>query len=107
MKRPCNNCPFVRSSSFAISGLRRAPELRDQFREGAHFTCHKTTKETGDGSMQLCFGQMKVLLKEGEIPNQTMRIAGRLGLIPSCDEIEAEPTDVYDNFDEWVEVMTR
>ncbi len=103
LRKPCDNCPFVRGGSFQLSGLSRASEIADGLRADRSFDCHKTTRETGNGQPQHCYGAMKVIWAEGGA-NQMMRIYLRLGVLTE-EQIESEPTDCYESLDEWVEAM--
>lgn len=74
METPCDTCPFATSGP----GL----ELRQTLRPGRwyeiltmlargqeHFTCHKTTGETGNGTNLICAGAMALQHKHGLTSN--------------------------------------
>jgi len=63
MAEKCADCPFASSGK----GLRLRRTLRrtrwmsilDALRDGNFFPCHKTTRETGDGSNLVCAGAIE------------------------------------------------
>lgn len=62
MKKPCNNCPFLKKDGINSLGARRAKEIIDQVEEYG-FVCHKTVDyslENGevDSSRKQCAGSM-------------------------------------------------
>ncbi len=72
---PCASCPFGRGPE-SLRHLRH-----DRLLEICHaggFTCHKTSKETGDGTERECAGHMIFKVATGG-STQMMRIAGRMG----------------------------
>lgn len=81
MKEPCVDCPFNRSGP----GLRlrrslhpsRWREILTSLRRDQHFTCHKTTVETGDGSKLMCAGAIAWQEKHTG-PSQLQRIMERI-----------------------------
>jgi len=103
LKKPCNNCPFKLDSDFAVSGLLRAQEIADALEQDQSFDCHETTRETGCGKPEHCYGAMKVLLAQGNV-NQIMRVMCRLGML-DLDEVEAETTPCFDDLESWVDAM--
>ena len=60
MPAMCDNCPFAsRGKGLFLRRTLRAGRWREilrGLRNDGHFTCHKTTRETGDGSMKVCAG---------------------------------------------------
>lgn len=62
MEAPCTDCPF--SDSEAGTRLRkslakgRMTEIKRALRADQHFTCHKTTAETGNGTNLVCAGAL-------------------------------------------------
>jgi hypothetical protein len=84
LKRPCNNCPFVRGNG-ELFGLH--PERILEIVNGPAFQCHKTVDYTHHDdpilrqgqSPQQCAGLMSLLRKIGR-PNQIMRVAEYFGV---------------------------
>lgn len=81
MPAMCADCPFA--SSGPGLHLRRTLE-RGRWREiqtallnNQHFTCHKTTDETGDGSKLMCAGAIAWQEKRG-VSSNLQRIMERL-----------------------------
>lgn len=81
MKEPCLNCPFNSTGPGAHlrKSLRpgRMAEIRRGLLRGEHFTCHKTTPETGDGSNLMCAGAIAFQEKHG-VSSQLQRCMERL-----------------------------
>lgn len=79
LTRPCGNCPF-RRDGIKLATLDRALEIAET--EG-EFPCHKTFNEDGGkgpgGRSSMCAGFLLYRERQGS-PNQTMRVAERLGL---------------------------
>lgn len=81
MAKPCLNCPFnskgpglhLRKSL----GIMRWREILQALRSDRHFTCHKTTQETGDGSMRICAGALSWQEKRG-LSSNLQRVMERL-----------------------------
>lgn len=77
----CADCPFAKSGP----GLRlrktlargRWSEILASLRRDAHFTCHKTTEETGDGSERMCAGAIQ-WQENNHCVGQLQRIMERL-----------------------------
>jgi hypothetical protein len=63
MEKMCDNCPFARSgpSAYLKKTLRsgRWREILATLRKDGHFICHKTTRETGNGSNLMCAGAIE------------------------------------------------
>jgi hypothetical protein len=84
MPEPCRDCPF--NSSGPGLKLRRslAPgrmaEIKRGLLSGGTFQCHKTTRETGDGSELLCAGALDFQEEHGA-SSQLTRIFERLDWI--------------------------
>lgn len=81
MEKSCADCPFNKSGPGlrlrkSLSKGRWRAILRD-LRQQKHFTCHKTTDETGDGSNLVCAGAIAWQEKQG-VSSQYVRIAERL-----------------------------
>lgn len=69
MQKPCENCPFNASGPGlhlrkSLHADRWAEILRG-LKHDQHFTCHKTTHETGDGSNRICAGAIAWQEKHG------------------------------------------
>lgn len=81
MPAPCANCPF--NDDGAGLHLRnslargRWREITTGLRRGEHFTCHKTTGETGDGSNLMCAGAIAYQEKLG-VSSNLQRVMERL-----------------------------
>ena len=73
-------------------------EIADALEQDQSFDCHETTNETGCGKPEHCYGAMKVLLAQGNPPNQIMRVMERLGML-DLDEVEAEGTPCFDDLE--------
>lgn len=82
LKAPCVDCPFVEGSS-TNGSLHddRIPEIKNDLMRDYSFTCHKTINydERNTSKEQHCVGAALWLEKQDR-PNQSMRIAGRLGI---------------------------
>lgn len=80
--RPCAECPFRTDVKGYLRGG-RAREIANSLLRDATFTCHKTNEYDDDGEpeetskSEHCAGALILLEKMG-MPNQMMRIAGRL-----------------------------
>lgn len=81
MDTACDNCPFTNSpgGSHLRKTLRPArwKQITIDLKRGAHFYCHKTTKQTGDGSNLVCAGSIEWQTKRG-IVSQYVQVAERL-----------------------------
>lgn len=81
MLKPCIDCPFNKRGP----GLRlrrslrpgRMAEIERALRSDQHFTCHKTTVNTGDGSNRICAGSIEWQEKRG-LSSNYLRICERL-----------------------------
>lgn len=109
MRKPCPRCPFRTDVEPYISPD-RAQEIVDALERGQTFVCHKHTQfaEDEDGESynvpqerdQHCAGAL-IMLEHMELPNQMMRISGRLGLYdPSKLDMDSP---VYECGDEMLE----
>src|ERR1041385_5261736 len=69
MARQCPDCPFAESgpSRPLRKSLRHGmfAEIKTGLRRGAHFLCHQTTGQTGDGSNLVCAGAIEWQAKRG------------------------------------------
>ena len=80
----CEDCPFNETGA--------GRHLRDSLREGRFqsikdgllkrsvFHCHKTTRETGDGSQKICAGALAFQRKNNCVPDE-VQVAERLTAI--------------------------
>lgn len=86
LKRPCNECPFLKGTPLNESLL----EARLREFASGEFVCHKTaelreTRQAGIGEYvgkedsQHCAGAL-IALEKADRPHQMMRIMERLGL---------------------------
>jgi hypothetical protein len=81
MEAKCSDCPFASRGP----GLRlrrslkpgRWAEITGGLLNGQHFTCHKTTHETGDGTELMCAGSIEWCDRRG-ISTNLQRIMERL-----------------------------
>ena len=88
MSEKCADCPFAKSGP----GLhlrkslhpRRWPSILADLRAGKHFTCHKTTEETGNNTNLVCAGAIEWQDKHGRVSTmvQIMRRLLDRGLRP-------------------------
>lgn len=84
MREKCADCPFAKSGP----GLHLRKSLRPgrwfdilaDLRAGKHFTCHKTTEETGNNTNLVCAGAIEWQEKHGCI-SAIVQIMGRLGIL--------------------------
>lgn len=81
MARPCVDCPFNETGKgLALRRSLRAGRWREiltGLRRGEHFMCHKTTRETGDGSNRTCAGSIAWQEARG-LTSQYQRVCERL-----------------------------
>jgi hypothetical protein len=96
MPSMCDNCPF--DTKGPGRHLRRS--LRPGFwREilrmlrytGKHFTCHKTTHETGDGSMLVCAGSITWQNQRG-LESDMQQCMERLDAMIDSDDKMSSPS---------------
>ena len=103
LKKPCSNCPFLRSTHFRFSTSRMVEIV-----EAETFPCHKTLDYTKEGPVRVreqsrhCAGHL-ILREKMEMPTQLMRIAERIGMYDRT-KLEMD-SDVYDTLDEMIEDM--
>lgn len=78
---PCADCPF--NSSGPGLHLRRSlgpgrwRAILQALRSDRHFTCHKTTEETGNGTNLMCAGALAWQIKRG-LSSNLERVMSRL-----------------------------
>lgn len=81
MERQCADCPFAPQGPGLRLRRRLAPShwrgILAALRSGHHFTCHKTTTETGDGSNRVCAGALDWQNARG-ITSNYQRVCERL-----------------------------
>jgi hypothetical protein len=69
----CDNCPFAKSGPGLhlkqSLGLQRWRGILFDLRHNRHFVCHKTTKETGNGTNLVCAGSIEWSEKRGVSQN--------------------------------------
>lgn len=89
MPQQCADCPF--SESGAGLHLRRSlgagrwRSILADLRRDKHFTCHKTSDETGDGSNLVCAGAIEWQEAHG-YSSQYQRIAERLEALSRVEQ---------------------
>lgn len=122
LSEPCVDCPFLRDRVFPLHPGRAASILHELIQQDGHFYCHKTVDYSEEYSAEdddvverhiptaktmHCAGAM-ILLKKLNMPNQMMRIAGRIGLL-SWDKLGAAGgmSRVYDTGEEMIAAMER
>jgi hypothetical protein len=99
MTKPCPECPFLRGERAVRLTLGRIQEIAGNMlsSSGGEFHCHKTSRQTGDGSQRHCAGALIFAEKNGNA-TQMMRIAERLGFY---DRTKLEGEDlVFDDLEE-------
>jgi len=102
--RPCPHCPF-RTDGEGYLREDRARDIALALARGADFACHQTTVDDPDDEFeriatsksQMCAGAMIAMLRE-DAPNQTMRIAERLGLFDPGKLDTNAPVGTLDDF---------
>lgn len=110
MKRPCDNCPFLRSKVEAFSLPRaRKREIANSLRKGCMFPCHKTVNYDNDdegrvtSKSRFCAGALLTMNNEdpeqGCMSNQMARIEARLGMF-NPDELQGAEL-VFGSLKEW------
>lgn len=117
LKKPCNNCPFTHTSMKGWLGEARAEEIIESLLvRDESFPCHKTIDydrmdddDEDDswvptGEEQHCAGATIMLLKM-EMPNQMMRIMGRLGYLKE-ENIDMD-APVFDDDHDFIEHHTQ
>ena len=82
METPCVDCPFNDDGPgrHLRDSLARGrwEEILDSLRCDQHFTCHKTSDETGDNSNLICAGSIAWQDENDYPPSQYLRICERL-----------------------------
>lgn len=69
MMRKCADCPFASKGAGLHLRKSLAPgrwkQILKSLLNGKPFSCHKTTKETGNGSPRICAGAIEWAAKRG------------------------------------------
>ncbi len=116
MKKPCNNCPFVRRHNFHLTP-ERVEELRDNTGE---FPCHQTVdydqamdddegydgvvRRDRDQSQEVhCLGHLIVQWSDWGGFNKIQAWSARLGEFSPEDMPTCEEADVYETWEEMIE----
>ncbi|WP_413432632.1 hypothetical protein [Crateriforma spongiae] len=101
-KKPCQTCPFrVGGKALRHLGFELAEEIAESLMSDQTFTCHDDINKP-DSKKQHCVGAMLILEKQDR-PNQMMRIMERIGAYDRHALVGAD--DVFEDFDEWIEVQ--
>lgn len=82
LKKPCQNCPFLKEGPAVRLHPARVKEVwRSTMHDGPSFSCHKTVDHDNprSSSESECVGAMMSGIKSGKGPNQLARICLRLG----------------------------
>jgi hypothetical protein len=110
VKRPCDNCPFLRAKveAFALPRARKR-EIANSLRKGGMFPCHKTVDYSDSSSgrttskSKWCAGALATMNNEdpeqGCMSNQMARISARLGMF-NPDELQGAEL-VFGSLKEW------
>jgi hypothetical protein len=77
LEHPCVNCPFLREGGIRL----REERYEEILITDGTFNCHKTTRQTGDGTERPCAGWLGFIVKNPEYAGQMARILGRLGMV--------------------------
>jgi len=110
LKKPCDNCPFLRSARFTLTTDRCEEIVECVTEQDGTFACHKTVTYDdysedvedyvrGEGE-EHCAGVL-IMLENMEQPNQMMRVAERCGVYDR-EKLDMD-ADVYEDFDEFIE----
>lgn len=79
--RSCADCPFnARGPGRALRRALHSQRWREilyGLRRGEHFTCHKTTRETGNGTNLVCAGSIAWQAARG-LTSQYARVCERI-----------------------------
>lgn len=108
LKKPCTNCPFLRSEKRVNLRYDRIAEIHNYMTaaQGGSFPCHKTVEHDDDDGEyvprpgeQHCLGGLIYALAQGS-PNQLTRVALRLGVV-DADELLKHKGIVFSSLGEW------
>lgn len=100
-KKPCSNCPFLKSQKKVWLGKERATEINESIMSDKTFHCHQTTmnKKTEN---KICAGSLILLEKEkGLKSNFVVRLGIYLGLISEIEKTEFDK--VFDSSKDFIE----
>ena len=102
--RPCSTCPFLKGGKgLRHLGKDRADEIKDNLLDDKAFTCHNDN-DVAAGYRAQCAGAMLILQKLGR-SNLPMRMIKHWNLM-DLDRLRGS-SEVFDNFDDWVEVQAK
>lgn len=115
LKKPCANCPLLRSKKRVSLRAGRIREIHNHLvgPQGGSFPCHKTVKQEDRGdedddtsytptpNEQHCAGGLIYALAQDN-PNQLTRVAMRLRLFDP-DELLKQKKKVFGSLHEWLE----
>ena len=80
----CRNCPFHKTGPGKHLADSLAPGRMESIKagllDGETFNCHKTTRETGDGTEKICRGALQFQIDHGSVP-QAVQIGERLAAL--------------------------
>lgn len=93
LKKPCAECPFIKSNKYYFSKSRSKEIIK-----ATSFTCHKTSNLK---IKQSCAGRMILLERENK-PDQMMRVAERLNLYDR-NNLEINNENVFDTIQEFID----
>lgn len=92
---PCADCPFNPTGPGArlrrSLGRARMAEIKRALLSDRHFTCHKTTVETGNGTNLMCAGAIAFQESRGA-PSNLQRIFERLDAAREAARRKAVPS---------------
>lgn len=81
----CDQCLFGKNK--VVSDTRRDDILRECARKDRYFECHKGTLR---GDKVVCAGFVEAVNRD-EIPNSTVQIVSRLGMLVPVDPVTGDP----------------
>jgi hypothetical protein len=84
MPQMCADCPFATTGPGRRLALSLRPgrmaEIKRGLRRGEHFTCHRTTEQTGNGTNLVCAGALAYQVTR-RVTSNLQRIMERLAAI--------------------------
>lgn len=107
LKKPCADCPFLKSDKAVRLSKARAKEIAGMMLSpnGGDFTCHKTSPTTSSAvNASHCAGALAFALKNGNM-TQMMRISQRLRMFDPEEFITG--IDAETIVDSWREMELR
>lgn len=100
-KKPCSNCPFLKTAQKGWLGKDRATEINEGVMNDKTFDCHKTTTNQKIEN-KICAGSLILLEKEkGLNSNFIIRLGIYLGLISEIPKTEFDK--VFDSSKDFIE----